>query len=141
MHSRTGTLWEGRYRAALVDADRYFFACMRYVESNPVRAGMVRRPEDFRWSSHRANALGADDPLVTHHALYDSLGGGAESRRDAYRRMFEHALPERELLVIRDATRFEWALCGEAFGRMVEGLAGGRAARLPMGPRRCIPNG
>jgi putative transposase len=136
MHARTGTLWEGRYRATLVDTDQYFFACMRYIESNPVRAGMVSRPEEYRWSSHRANALGTEDALVTCHALFESLGGITESRRDAYRRMFEHALPDSTLRAIRDATRFEWALGSEAYGRMVEARAGRRAARLPMGPRR-----
>ncbi len=132
MHARTGTLWEGRYRATLVDADQYFFACMRYIESNPVRAGMVGRPEEYRWSSHRANALGAYDPLVTLHALYTSLGDVAESRCAAYRRMFEQDLPDGELLAIRDATRFEWALGGKPSASEPGcSRVGGRSGCLP----------
>jgi putative transposase len=141
VHSRTGTLWEGRYKAALVDTDRYFFTCMRYIELNPLRAGIVGRPEDYRWSSHRANACCAEDRLVTFHTLYSSLGGTAESRCDVYRRMFERALHEHELHAIRDATQFEWALAGEPFRQMAEALAGRRATRLPMGPRPRAPDG
>ena len=56
-YQRTGTLWEGRYRAAAIDSEQYLFACYRYIERNPVRAGMVDDPADYRWSSHAANAL------------------------------------------------------------------------------------
>lgn len=139
-HSRSGTLWEGRYRATLVDTDRYFFACMRYIELNPLRAGMVGEPGDHRWSSHRANAFGADDPLVTFHTLYSSLGATRDSRCGAYRRMFACELSKDELRAIRDAIQYEWALAGEAFLRTAETLAGRRAARLPMGPRPRDPH-
>jgi putative transposase len=70
---RSGTLWEGRYRAAPVDSDAYFFDCCRYIELNPVRARMVARPRYWRWSSYRAHALGAADPLVSAHPLYRAL--------------------------------------------------------------------
>ena len=50
-HGRSGGLWEGRYRAGVVDSERYFLVCQRYIELNPVRAGMVGAPGDFRWSS------------------------------------------------------------------------------------------
>jgi putative transposase len=73
-HRRTGTLWEGRYRAAPIDSEAYLLACCRYIELNPMRARMVRSPRDYRWSSYRANALGAADPLVRPHALYLTLG-------------------------------------------------------------------
>jgi putative transposase len=135
VHSRTGTLWEGRYKAALVDADRYFFACMRYIELNPVRAGMVRVPEDYKWSSHRANALGAPNALLTPHECFAALGPVPELRRDAYRQMFACGIADAELRKIRDAARFEWALGDEAFCRTIEALTGRRAARLPMGPK------
>jgi REP element-mobilizing transposase RayT len=62
MQGRSGTLWEGRYKAAIVDSDRYLLACMRYIELNPVRAGLVEHPERYPWSSHRANAFGVSDP-------------------------------------------------------------------------------
>lgn len=85
---RTGTLWEGRYRSTLIDSDRYFFACSRYVELNPVRAGMVPHPGAYRWSSFRCNADGEPDDLVTPHRLYRELGVEAVHREAAYRGMF-----------------------------------------------------
>ena len=64
---RTGTLWKGRYKASLVEDDHYVMTCYRYIELNPVRAGMVAEPADYRWSSYRANGLGQHDPLVDPH--------------------------------------------------------------------------
>src|SRR5947209_3648671 len=64
-YRRTGTLWEGRYRAAPLDSDEYFFSCYRYVEMNPVRAKMVKHPREYPFSSYRANALGEADALVS----------------------------------------------------------------------------
>lgn len=136
VHGRSGTLWEGRYKATLVDADAYFFACMRYIESNPVRAGMVRAPRDYRWSSHAANAFGAADALVTVHPAYAALGESLAHRCEAYRSMCGDGTTDDELCAIRDATWFEWALGGEAFRRTVEVRTGRRTARLPMGPRQ-----
>lgn len=96
-HGRTGTLWEGRYRACLVDSDRYLLACSRYIEMNPVRAGLVNRPSLYRWSSFRNNAEGQSDALVTPHALFAALGRSPQLRRVAYKGLF--ALPlDRDLL-------------------------------------------
>jgi len=72
-------------------ARRYLFACMRYIELNPVRAGFVRHAAQYRWSSYRANALGGEDPLLTPHALYYALGRTPEARRAAYRVLFPAA--------------------------------------------------
>jgi len=72
------------YDATPVLARRYLLACMRYIELNPVRAGLVRHPAQYRASSYRANALGEPDALVTPHAVYFALGRDAESRRAAY---------------------------------------------------------
>src|SRR5262245_56815399 len=76
-YERTGTLWEGRYRATVIDTDQYLLTCYRYIELNPVRAGLVRDPRDYPWSSHGANAHGASDPIVTPHELYHGLGADA----------------------------------------------------------------
>ena len=78
-----------------VYARRYLLACMRYIELNPVRAHIVDRPGDYRWSSYRANALGYADPIVTPHPLYYSLGRSPETRRTAYARLVHRgfALP------------------------------------------------
>lgn len=75
----------GTFDATPVRARRYLLACMRYIELNPVRAGLARDPADYRWSSHRANALGEADPLLTPHPLYLALGRGAAERCAAYR--------------------------------------------------------
>jgi putative transposase len=73
-HHRTGTLWEGRYKACLVGTARYLLRCYRYIELNPVRAAMVEQPGDYRWSSYGSNASGVFDPLVRSHSAYVALG-------------------------------------------------------------------
>ena len=91
----SGALWEDRFEAFPVHAGRYLLACMRYIELNPVRARVVARPEQHRWSSFRANALGHNDPLLTPHAHYCALGRDTESRLAAYRALFQHSTPAR----------------------------------------------
>jgi putative transposase len=80
--------WAGPPDASIVHARRHFLSCMRYIEENPMRARLVARPESYRWSSHRANALGEADPLLTPHAHYCALGRTPEARRAAYRALF-----------------------------------------------------
>ena len=80
---RTGTMWEGRYRAAPIDSDAYFLPCCRYIELNPVRARMAAHPRDYPWSSYRAHADGAKDPLASEHPLYHALGRSAADRQKA----------------------------------------------------------
>ena len=104
-HERTGGLFEGRYRSCLVGEDDYLFACYRYIELNPVRAGMVAHPGDYRWSSYPANALGADDPLITPHALYQHLAHAPELRCQRYRQLFDTPLPDATIDEIRQQTR------------------------------------
>ncbi|MBI2753117.1 MAG: transposase [Betaproteobacteria bacterium] len=86
-HGRAGPLWEEPFDASPVYASRYVLSCMRYIEDNPVRAGLVADPAAYRWSSYGANAWGRDDPLVTPHALYYALGRTPEWRRARYRAM------------------------------------------------------
>ena len=73
-YQRTGTLWEGRYKATLLDSDQYLLVCSRYIELNPVRANMVSHPSDYPWSSYAFNALGKENALLTPHPLYLALG-------------------------------------------------------------------
>ena len=139
-YHRTGTLWEGRYKAAIVDDERYLLTCMRYIELNPVRAGMVVSPGDFVWSSFRANAWGAPDDLLAPHAVYCQLGCSPEARQAAYRELFHSAILDADLCMIRDATQNAWALGGEVFRGKIESLCR-RAGRAPMGrPRRELPS-
>jgi putative transposase len=132
-YGRTGTLWEGRYRAAPIEAEMHLLPCMRYIELNPVRARMVRKPANYPWSSHRANAAGVADPLLTPHSLYDALGARPKARTDAYSALFRDALPEAFLADLRSATHGGWAL-GRARWRMrVERIAKRRTTPLPAG--------
>ena len=89
-YGRTSTLWEGRYKASIVEEDRYLLSCYRYIELNPVRAGMVKRPEDYPWSSYGYNALAIDDPLLSPHKLYLQLGEVDELRQHAYQALFQN---------------------------------------------------
>ena len=102
---RTGTLWEGRYRSTLVDSDRYFLACSRYIELNPVRAGIVADPAAYGWSSFRRNAMGRDDRVITPHATYRALGSCAAERCAAYRALFDAPLGSDTLDAIRGAAK------------------------------------
>lgn len=90
-HERTGTLWEGRYRASIIQQDRYLLACQRYVEMNPVRSGIVERPEDYVWSSHRHHLGLGQDGLVSPHHVYWALGNTPFDREAAYRKLFDDA--------------------------------------------------
>ena len=92
-HHRDGALWEERFEAVPVHVGRYVLSCMRYIELNPVRARVVARPGQYRWSSFRANALGQDDALLTPHSFYCALGRSIESRRATYRALFQNKAP------------------------------------------------
>jgi putative transposase len=104
-YGRTGTLWEGRFHASLIPNDRYLLACHRYIDMNPVRAGIVQRPEGYRWSSHRHYAFGELDSLVREHRAIERLGNRPESRRAAYRSLFDDSTFEPDIANIRDAAR------------------------------------
>ena len=88
-YHRDGALWDECHQASVVQVGRYLLYCMRYIELNPVRARVVARPGQYRWSSFRANALGRSDPLLTPHARYCALGRDAASRQSAYRALFQ----------------------------------------------------
>lgn len=98
-YGRTGTLWEGRYKSHLVASDEHLLRCYRYIELNPVRAGMVATADQYRWSSHAGNALGAPDPLLHPHNCYLRLGTNAADRQLTYRELLQQANAE-------DASRF-----------------------------------
>jgi putative transposase len=129
-YGRSGTLWEGRFRATLVDTERYFLTCCRYIELNPVRARIVETPEDYRWSSYRCNALGIADELVSPHGQYSALGTTDEQRWQAYRALFRDQIAEDDLQQIRLMTREGWPLGGEPFKNEIERLLD-RVARPP----------
>jgi putative transposase len=98
---RTGTLWDGRYKSSLVQAETDLLLCQRYIELNPIRAAMVADPADYRLSSYRANALGASDALLSPHPLYLAIGADDDARRAAYRELFRGALDAKPLSDLR----------------------------------------
>jgi putative transposase len=123
-YGRSGTLWEGRYHASLIDTETYLLRCMRYIEANPVRASMVDSPGAYPWSSFRCNALGVPDELITPHAVYQGLGDRRETRLSAYTRLFEQPLSADELACIRDATQGGLPAGSDAFRQDVASRLG-----------------
>jgi putative transposase len=138
-YERTGTLWEGRYRATLLDPGGYALLCGRYIELNPVRAGFVRVPEDYDWSSYAFNATAREDPLVTPHLEYLKLGRSAKARQNDYRQTFSRPIDKDILTRIREATNKAWVLGNEAFCRDIEGHINRRTTPKPRGGDRRSP--
>jgi len=102
---RSGTLWEGRFYSCLVPSERYALACYRYIELNPVEAGMVKRPCDYRWSSYADNSGSDEGGFLSPHAAYDALGIDADTRASAYTALFDLPLDAKMVEEIRNATR------------------------------------
>ena len=141
-YRRTGTLWEGRFKASAVQAEDYLIACYRYIELNPVRAGMVQRPEDYPWSSYRANAQGARDPHITPHPLYLAYGTDAPERQVAYRKLFQSHLDPDVVRNLRACLQTGTPLGNDRFRARIEQSLGvrvgysarGRPKKPPAGP-------
>lgn len=125
-YKRSGTLWEGRYHSCLIQEGRFLLSCQRYIELNPVRAGMVKDPADYSWSSYRVNGLGVDSKLVTPHALYKQLGETNSERTSNYRELFESHVEGDLLQDIRYALNKGLVLGTERFKSEVEELTGRR---------------
>ena len=109
-YRRCGAVWQGRYKSCVVQTEEYFLACQRYIELNPVRAGMVDYPGNYRWSSYRCNAEGRDDRIVTPHQLYRRLGMAPAARRQAYLGLFREQMTELAIGRIRSAINAERTL-------------------------------
>jgi putative transposase len=140
IYRRSGTLWEGRYRATVVDSESYLLTLMRYIELNPVRAGMAATPGDYRWSSYRYHALGEAGPdanWLTPHPEYLRLGQDAEERQNAYQELFRETISAKDLTQIRDCTHKGWALGGDRFRDEIEALTQRRTVSKGVGrPRK-----
>lgn len=122
-YERSGTLWEGRFKACPVNSGRYLLACYRYIELNPVRAGMIISPASYRWSSYPANALGRADPVIRRHPFYMRLGACPVSRAAAYQELAAEPLGEGVLAEIRTHTERQKPLAS-AKGHSPAGLSG-----------------
>lgn len=140
-YGRSGTMWEGRYRAAMIDTEMFFLPCSRYIEMNPLRSKLVEHPRDYQWSSYRANASGEHDVLVTPHPMYRNLGTTDPDRQKAYRDMSSAQLDEEFVTALRAATNGGWALGREEFKHGVAQAIGRRVGPLPKGrpPRQSSP--
>ena len=118
-HGRTGTLWEGRYKACLVDSDDYVLRCHRYIELNPVRARLTDDPASYRWSSCPAYLGQRAASGLSEHPVWLGLGGTATQRRKAWHQVLDEALPPEQLAEIRFYLQQQRALGRDAFKRMV----------------------
>jgi len=132
-HHRTGTLWEGRYRATLIDSETYLLICYRYIELNPVRAHMVKLPADYPWSSFQHNALGKKQQWLKPHALYSRLGKNNSERCTQYLALFDQAIPDNTLDAIRDATNKAWVLGNTEFLDKIQHLSKRQTQPKPRG--------
>jgi len=119
-YGKSGTLWEGRHKGCVINSDDYLLACMRYAELNPVRAGMVLSPVDYRWSSYGANAAGCPDGVVSQHELYRALGNNAATRQDAYRALFCDVLGREQVKAIRTTVQTGTPLGNHHFRAQIE---------------------
>ena len=118
-YARTGTLWEGRHRSSLVQTEKYFLTCSRYIELNPIRAGMVKMPEEYQWSSYSSNAWG-DDSWITPHAEYKRLGETRDIRCRSYRELFKSHIEVSDIHLIRKATHYCQPVGDDRFKQEIE---------------------
>lgn len=102
---RSGSLWESRFKSSVVQSERYLLACCRYIELNPVRAGMVCRPEDYRWSSYRGRMGLATDSILDLDVIYLAMGDSDVHRRSAYLHYIESDSCEMDVAKVRDGIR------------------------------------
>jgi len=119
MYMRTGTLWEGRHKASLVQQEKYFFTCSRYIELNPVVAKMVLRPEEYKWSSYVSNAWG-ENSWIAPHEEYLNLVICESERCENYREMFRYELDIDDIHMIRKSTYYSHPLGDDRFKVEIE---------------------
>ena len=138
-YGRTGTLWEGRYKASLVQTEEYLLNCLRYIELNPVRAGLSADPGAYRWSSYRHHAFGAPDPLESRHPVYVSLGDDDFARQEAYRALLLGKSEASSEGIIREATFQCRPIGDEQFRKSVSARLGVGTEPVPRGrPRKGV---
>ena len=125
-YRRSGTLWEGRHKASLVDADNYLLTCYRYIELNPVVANMVITPDQYRWSSYRYHAWGETNVLIKDHLLFYALDKNVQTRQKKYRELFRHQIPEVGIHQIRQSLAYNYPLGDDHFQKQVERALGRR---------------
>ena len=136
---RSGSLWDPRYRSSAVHAPSHLLLSQRYIELNPVRAGLVDKPAQYRWSSYGANAQGLPEPRIEPHAVYRKLGDTPRERRAAYKALFRPPPDAQALDAIRLALNQNQPLGNERFLSRIENLTGVRREARPRGRPRLQP--
>ena len=119
-YQRTGTLWEGRHKASIINTDEYLLCCYRYIELNPVRAGIVKTPDSYPWSSYRYHAWGEENPLLRDHSLFFELGQTPAARQSKYRKLFELNLDDKTIHAIRQSIHYNYPLGNDRFRTKIE---------------------
>ena len=137
-YQRRGSLWEGRYKASLIQTETYFLTCMRYVEMNPVRAKIVDHPAQYRWSSYAANALGISNAIIKPHEIYLRLGASLKERCDAYQGLFQERVDLDRLAAIRNGLRSGTPVGNARFKNQIESVAGRKIGKANLG-RPALP--
>jgi len=138
-YQRSGTLWEGRFKSSLVQSETYLLQCQRYIELNPVRAGMVSDPAQYVWSSYQCHALGLAVRMSTPHEEYLALGDADSIRQSRYRELFRFHVDDELTKDIRLALNKGMALGGEKFKDEIERLHKRRVRPAKMGRPRLLP--
>ncbi len=133
LQHRTGTLWEGRYKSALVQTERYLMACMVYLDLNPVRAGLVARPQDYLWSSHAHYAGIRNDRLITPHALFWEMGNTPFDRESRYRELVQQGVTEQQRRVLAQAVTNGWVVGDSRFVGQLQAQTARRLTRAHAG--------
>jgi putative transposase len=137
LHGRTGALYEGRFKSSLVETARYFLACMRYIEMNPVRARLSSNPADFEWSSYGQNITGEPTGLISPHAEYLNLGRDAAERAKSYGRLLEQPQEDEEVNAIRCGVNQGKAIGSDAYRQHLAKFLGRSVEFVPQGRRAC----
>ena len=115
LQTRTGTLWEGRYRSTLIQTDRYLLACMAYIDLNPVRVGIAAEARDYTWSSHGFYVGLRGDKLITPHAMFWDLANTPFGREVAYADLVRAGISAQQQAALTSSTLAGWALGEDGF--------------------------
>ena len=121
IYGRTGSLWEGRFKSSLVDSERYVLACYRYIELNPVRAGMVEYPAEYRWSSYRHHAETLSEYPIHPHSQWLALGSSGRERRQRYSELVAEGLRDEDVQTFRRCARKGLPAGSARFSAEIEG--------------------
>jgi putative transposase len=139
-YHRHGGLWEGRYKGNIIQYQAYLLACMRYIEMNPVRAGMVDHPAKYRWSSYAANALGVSNAILYQHEEYIGLGVSTVHRQKVYQGLFDDHLESDVLELFRQSLQSGTPLGNDQFKTQIESAIGRKIGRVGPGRPKKIYN-